>query len=171
MAKVVDAGRTRTDIRAMFGKWGIDNYTIVRDQEEYASGVLKRGNGVKVAYQRRTGWNTVYANKGDFSENLRNIFNFLDRIRIAEKEGVAYQALSSTKDLVKSTVDARVDEAETLAEAYDILGVKATDSVDLIERVYKAKAQSYHSDTGGTDSEMKRLNVAHDLVLKARGKK
>lgn len=171
MNRVKDAESTRRDFRELFARWGIAQYTIVRDQEEYASGVLKRGDGVTVRYLRKTGWQTLYANKYTFTENLRNIYNFLDRIRIGEKGGVAYQSLSSTKDLVRATVDARADEAETLAEAYDILGVKPTDPTDLIERVYKAKAQSYHSDLGGNDSEMKRLNVAHDLVLKSRGAK
>jgi hypothetical protein len=171
MTRVKDAESTRRDFRELFAKWGLVQYTIVRDQEEYTSGVLKRGDGVTVRYLRKTGWQTVYANKYTFTENLRNIHNFLDRIRIAEKEGVAYQALSSTKDLVKTTVDTKADEAEDLADAYDVLGVKPTDPLDLIDRVYKAKAQTYHTDVGGNDQAMKRLNAAHDLVLKSRGGK
>lgn len=171
MPRVKDAKSTRDDFRVLFGRWGIAQYTIVRDQEEYASGVLKRGNGVTVRYLRRTGWQTVYANKCEFTENLRNIHNFLDRIRIGEKEGVAYQALSSTKDLVKTTVDNSVDETETLADAYDILGVSPNDPMDLIDRVYKAKAQSYHSDAGGNDKMMSRLNVAYDVVKRSRAAK
>ena len=170
--KVVDARTTRGDLHNMFAKWGIEQYTIIRDQEEYASGVLKRGNGVTVRYLRKTGWQTVYCNLKDYEVNLRAVFAFLDRIRLGEKEGVAYQSLSSTKDLVTtSPADTKAEEAETLEEAYDVLGVKPTDPLDLIERVYKAKAQTYHPDQGGDNQDMRRLNAAHDLVIKSRGGK
>lgn len=165
----VGAEDTKKDMRDLFRKWGIDQWSIDREREEYTSGVIKRGDGVTVRYLRKTGWQTVYCNRRDYSENLRAIYLFLDRIRIGEKEGVAYQSLSSTKDLVKTAVDTKAEEAENLEDAYDVLGVEPTDTIETIERVYRAKAQSYHPDTAtGDQPKMKRLNQAHDLILRSR---
>jgi hypothetical protein len=171
--KKVKAADTRDDIRHMFDLWSIDQFSIVREQEEFAGGKVLKGQGASVSYLRKDGWQTVSCTSAPtYDENLRSIFFFLDRIRIAEKAGVAYQGLSSAKDLVKTTADPKAQEAEDLEEAYDILGVKPTDSTDLVERVYKAKAQSFHPDAVGGDADkMKRLNAAHDLVMKQRGQK
>ena len=169
MIRSVSAARTRDDIRHMFDQWEIDQFSIIREQEEYASGVLKRGQGATVTYLRKNGWQTVSCTSSPvYDENLRSIFLFLDRIRIAEKVGVAYQGLSSAKDIVPTHVDPKVEQSETLADAYDVLGVKSDDPMDLIERVYKSKAQSYHADHGGDEAKMVRLNRAHDLVWQAR---
>lgn len=170
--KRVDANQTRNDLRHMFDQWDIEQFSIIREQEEFVSGMVKRGYGATVTYLRRGQWQTVTCTSSlEYSENLRSIFFFLDRLRIAEKSGVAYQGLSSVKDVVKSGVN-RVEQQETLAEAYDVLGVKPDDPIELIERVYRAKAQSFHPDASSGDQEkMKRLNAAHDLITKAKAGK
>lgn len=169
----VSAKDTRDDIRHMFDLWKIDQFSMVREQEDFLGGKVLKGQGATVSYLRKDGWQTVSCNHHlTYDENLRSIFFFLDRIRIAENDGVAYQGLSSAKDLVKTQVDPKAQETEDLEEAYDVLGVKPSDPLDLIERVYKAKAQSFHPDAVGGDADkMKRLNSAHDLVMKSRGSK
>ncbi|MDD5700456.1 MAG: J domain-containing protein [Dehalococcoidales bacterium] len=172
-ANTVPANRTRNDIRHMFDLWKIEQFSIIREQEEFVGGRVLKGQGATVTYLRKGQWQTVSCTAASqYDENLRSIFSFLDRIRIAEKTGVAYQGLSSVKDLVKTTSDPKAEEQETLAEAFDILGVKSDDPTDLIERVYRAKAQSFHPDSvGGDEAKMKRLNAAHELVMKSRGQK
>jgi hypothetical protein len=173
MSKPTTADRTRSDIRHLFDLWRIEQFSIVREQVEYARGGLVKGNGATVTYLRKTGWQTVTCVAGDnYADNLRRIFLFLDRIRLAEKQGVAYQGLSSSKDIVKTTADPRLTEQENLKEAYDFLGVKSTDPFELIEKLYKSRATYFHPDNStGDEFLMKRLNTSFDLIKKERGVK
>lgn len=165
----VDATRTRNDLRHLFDIWGLEQFSILREQEEYVSGGMKRGNGVTVSYLRKGEWQTVFCNHSDYATNMRSIFFFLDRVRIAEKTGVSYQGLSSTKDLVKSTSNAKPEAEENLEDAYDVLGVSADDPTDLIKKVYTQKAGFYHPDHGGDVNKFKRITQAYETIMKTRG--
>jgi len=174
MAKGTDANQTRNDIRHMFDIWNIDQFSIMREQEEYVSGGMKRGNGVTVQYFRRGTWQTVFCNHyPDYAKNIRSIFLFLDRVRIAEKTGIAYQGLSSTKDLATSeNPHSKSEEEESLDDAYDVLGVSKDDPTELIKKVYQQKVQFYHPDkTGGDAEKFKRITKSFELILKKRGDK
>lgn len=173
MNSKVDANRTRNDIRHSFDMWGIEQFSIQREEEEFVGGRIKKGNGVTVRYLRKGSWQTVFCNKSaDYAENMRSIFLFLDRLRIAEKSGVSYQGLSSTKDLVKSTDNnAPTDEQESLEDAYDVVGVRKTDPIDLIKKIYIQKTQFYHPDHGGNEDDFKRITRAYETIMKARGEK
>lgn len=168
----VGATDTRNQIRHMFDLWRIEQFSIIREQEEYASGVMKRGQGATVTYFRKGEWQTVFCNKSPrYDENLRAIFFFLDRIRIAEKQGVSYQGLSSTKDIVKTSADPNIEASESLEDAYDVLGVSCDDPSDLVKKVYQQKVQFYHPDHGGDPERFKRVTRAFEAVMKSRGEK
>jgi hypothetical protein len=49
-----------------------------------------------------------------------------------------------------------------------ILGVSPTATVGEINKAYRLKAKTTHSDHGGSDAAMSRLNVARDVALKER---
>ena len=51
--KRLDANQTRNDIRHMFDQWDIQQFSIIREQEEYLNGVVKRGQGATVTYLRQ----------------------------------------------------------------------------------------------------------------------
>lgn len=172
MARTVDAGRTRNDIRHMFDIWGIEFFGILREQEEYVGGRMKRGNGCTVTYTRKGVEQTVFCNHhADYAENIRAIFLFLDRVRIAEKSGISYQGLSSTKDLVKTAnPSAKTEEAESLDDAYDVLGVSTDDATEMVKKIYAQKAQFYHPDKqGGNEDKFKRVRRAYETIMKSRG--
>ena len=172
MSLRVDATRTRSDIRQMFDKWGIEQFSILREQEEYRSGVLKRGNGVTVSFFRKGAWQHIFCNKSDYDQNIRSVFFFLDRIRIAEKAGISYQGLSSTKDIVTSTTyEPQKEEREILEDAYDVLGVSQDDPDDLIKKVYNQKVQFYHPDHGGDPEKFKRITNAFETIMSSRVEK
>ena len=171
MALRVDATRTRNDLRHMFDLWGIEQFSLVREQEEYVTGGMKRGNGITVTYFRKSEWQTVFCNRSDYADNMRSIFHFLDRVRIAEKTGVSYQGLSSTKDLVKSSSTSRPEEEEMLEDAYDVVGVSRDDPTDLIKRVYSQKVNFYHPDHGGDENKFKRITRAYETIMKTWGEK
>ncbi len=167
----VDANQTRNDLRHMFDIWRIEQFSIMREQEEYVSGGMKRGNGITVSYFRKGEWQTVFCNHSDYAANMRSIFFFLDRVRIAEKTGVSYQGLSSTKDLVKSTSNGKPEAEETLEDAYDVLGVSKDDQTELIKKVYQQKVNFYHPDHGGDVNKFKRITQAYETIMKIRGEK
>jgi len=173
MGMTLSADQTRRDIRKMFAMWDIGQFTAMRDQEEYAGGRMKSGEGVTVSFFRHGEWQTVYCNKRLYAENYRAVFLFLDRMRIAEKSGVSYQALSSTKGLVKSDKPGnKSEEQENLEDAYDVLGVNKDDPTDLVKKIYKQKLGFYHPDIGGGDEEKaKRLNRAYETIMKSRGER
>lgn len=173
MSKLIDANRTRNDLRHMFGIWGIEQFSIMREQEEYVSGGMKRGNGVTITYFRKGEWQTVFCNHSDYSQNMRSIFFFLDMVRIAEKTGISYQGLSSVKGLVKSdSTQSKSEAEESLEDAYDVLGVSSDDTTDLIKKVYQSKIQFYHPDKlGGDEVKFKRITKAFELIMKSRGGK
>ena len=174
MGQTTDANKTRNDIRHMFELWRIEQFSIMREQEEYVSGGMKRGNGVTITYFRKGAWQTVFCNHHpDYNRNIRAIFLFLDRVRIAEKSGISYQGLSSTKDLAKSEfTQTKSEEQESLEDAHDVLGVSKDDPTELIRKVYTQKVQFYHPDKEGGDAEkFKRITKAYELILKSRGEK
>jgi DnaJ-domain-containing protein 1 len=168
----VKATDTRNDLRHMFDLWEIENFSIIREQEEFVNGRVRRGNGATVSYFRKGAWQTTFCNRDpDYDRNLRAIFFFLDRIRIAEKQGVAYQGLSSTKDIVTTSTEPNADTAEILEDAYDVLGVRRDDPTELIKKVYQQKVQFYHPDRGGDPEKFKRVTAAFETVMKSRGEK
>ncbi len=170
----VDATRTRNDLRHMFDLWGIEQFSILREQEEYVSGGLKRGNGVTVSYLRKGQWQTVYCGHSDYADNMRSIFHFLDRVRIAEKTGIAYQGLSSTKDLVTTTTgstNGNTEAKENFEDACDVLGVEPASSWEEIDRVYKVKVQYAHPDKGGDPEKFKRIQKAYEYIKQVKGVK
>ncbi|MDD5510648.1 MAG: J domain-containing protein [Dehalococcoidales bacterium] len=168
----VDSERSRKDIRDMFYRWGVDKgqYEIIW-QEEIVGATKRRLPGVSVRYLHQRQWQTVSSyNLATRSLNLRNIFLFLDRIRIAENKGIQYQNLTFTTDIVQADqVTSERANKEDLEDAFDFLGVTRGDPPDLVDRVYKAKAQSYHPDKGGNAEMMARLNEAYRIIQRSYG--
>ncbi len=105
------------------------------------------------------------------SENLRQCFFLIDRLRVAEKHGVQYQGLTYTKDVAtKGSASTEKQRKETLLDAYDILGASPDDPLDLIKDIYRRKSQFYHPDHGGDVERFKRLTDAYNLIMQSRTK-
>ena len=165
----VDVDRTRREIRDTFSKWDIDpsEFEIVWE-EDRSSGRIVRRPGASVRYLRNGNWQSVrcYAFPSR-AANLRQCFFLLDRLRIAEQNGVQYEGLTYTKDLATSTGES--GRKENLLDSYDILGVSPDDPVELIKDVFRRKSMYYHPDKGGDTEKFKRLNNAYELIMKHRG--
>ena len=162
--------QTRRDIRETFRKWDIEpgGYEIVWDDQ----GVERAGRsqpGVTIRYWRGGVQQAVTCQIFPTrAENIRQCYLLLDRLRLAEKNGVQYMGLTSTKDLVVTTPPQVGDD---LADAYDILGVSSDDPVELVKAVYLKKAPFYHPDKQGDQEKFKRLQRAYELVCSRRGVK
>ena len=63
-----------------------------------------------------------------------------------------------------------IDRNQDLLEAYDFLGVKVDDPIEMVDDIYKKKANFYHPDKqGGSAEKFKRLTAAYELIKKSRG--
>jgi DnaJ-domain-containing protein 1 len=176
--KPIGVEQTRQDIRQMFDKWNIDRseFEIDWQEEKLLSGITRRLPGVTIRYLHEGKWQTVSCldQRHDRAWNLRQVFFFLDRIRMAEKVGVQYENLSYSTDVAKVPGQEQAterDRKENLIDAYDILGAAPDDPVDLVKDLYKKKAGYYHPDKGGDPDKFKRLQEAYDLIMASRGQK
>jgi DnaJ-domain-containing protein 1 len=166
--KIIDVDNTRADIRHMFEKWGIDRSETEILWDESKFGI--RMPGAIVRYMRGTKWQEISCRVFPTrAQNLRQIFLFLDRMRIAEDNGVAYSGLSGGKEIV--TTNNGVSNKEALLDAYDTLGAGPDDPIDLINDIYRKKSMFYHPDKGGDPEKFKRLNQAYETIKVSRGVK
>ncbi len=168
--RAVAIDQTRREIRVTFRRWDIDpsEFEIIYDEEIDGRRVIRRP-GATVRYLRAGAWQSVACfGFPTRSENLRQCFFLLDRLRIAEQHGVQYQGLTYTTDV--ATTDKAAARKESLLDAYDILGASPDDPVDLIRDVYRRKSMYYHPDkSGGNVDKFKKLTEAYNLILKSRG--
>ena len=165
----VDVDQTRQDIRHAFFKWDIDpsEFEIVWE-EDRSSGRIQRRPGATVRYMRGGNWQSISCfSFPSRAANLRQCFLLLDRLRIAEQQGVQYEGLTYTKDV--ATTSGEGARKESLLDAYDVLGVSPDDPVDLIKDVFRRKSMYYHPDKGGDEMKFKRLNSAYELIMKNKG--
>jgi len=146
----------------------VNEWSIDREPEVYAGGLPRRGAGVTVRYLRNGAWQSVSCRQSLYDENLRQIFLFLDRLRIAERHGIIYQGLTSSKEIT-ATVDAVIEPQQEVEDAYDILGVSPDDPLDLVKQVFQRKAMYYHPDKGGDAEKFKRITKAYNVICQARG--
>ena len=172
MARTVDLDQTRREIRHTFVLWDIDasEFEIIWEEERSGTRVLRQP-GVTVRYLRNGQWQQIacYAFPTR-AKNLRQCFLLLERLRIAEQQGVQYQGLTFTKDIAMASTEASgASKKEELLDALDTLGVSPDDPIELIKRVYANKSQFYHPDKGGDPEKFKRLDKAYKLILKSRG--
>ena len=58
-----------------------------------------------------------------------------------------------------------------LVDAYAILGLPQTASLEEVQRNYKHLAAVFHPDKGGYKEAMVLLNNAHDRIMKEKGGK
>ena len=156
--------RTLVDLRDCFRKWEIDLFEAV-PKEKVDRGY--RGPGMIVNYFRANKWQHLECFAFPRKEiNLRQCFLLLDRLRIAEQQGVSYAGLAYTTELVRATPEMRAHD--DLMEAYGILGASPDDPDGLIKDVYQKKCMFYHPDKGGDENKFKRLQNAYEVICKAR---
>ena len=160
--KPISTEQTLRDLRGMFAKWEIDLWEPIPDQQ--------RAPGVTLRYYRAGSWQQVHCDAFPTrAQNLRQVYLLLDRLRIAEKNGVSYTGLTSTRELVKASPEG--ESKIKLQDAYFVLGVTPGDSMELIKAIYQKKATFYHPDHGGENDKFVQLQKAYETICAARGVK
>lgn len=158
----VDTQNTMRDLRAMFQKWDVEMWEPIPDRE--------RAPGVTLRYYRAGSWQQVHCDAFPTrAQNLRQVYLLLDRLRIAEKNGVSYTGLASTRDLVATGSEGPTKTR--LQDAYFILGATPGDPLELIKDIYLKKATFYHPDKGGNKEKFAQLHQAYETICAARGVK
>ena len=154
---------TLRQLRRSMDNWNVEMLETTPDRDNRT--------GVTVRYYKVGAWQQVYCNSyASRSENLRQIFLFVDRLRVAEKHGVSYTGLTSTRDL--ATAGPESQKTTKLQDAYLTLGVLPSDPTDLIKKVYQGKATFYHPDHAGGDQEkFIQLQQAYEAIMESRGEK
>ncbi len=157
--------KTLADLRDCFRKWQIDLFEAI-PKEKVDRGY--RGPGMVVNYYRADKWQHLECFAFPRKEiNLRQCFLLLDRLRIAEQQGVSYAGLASTTELARTTPEMKAHDE--LMDAYGILGTSPDDPDDLIKDIYRRKVQVYHPDKGGDPNKFKRLQNAYEVICNTRG--
>ena len=165
----VEVDVTRQEIRDEFARWHIDRSDFEILWDTNPNFPTTRLPGAIVRFYRQNIWQEISCFRfRSRAENLRQCFLLLQRLRIAEKYGVQYAGLTSSKSVV-STNNAPTGEKEALLDAYDRLGVSPDDPIELIKDVFRKKSMYYHPDKGGTDEKFTKLRNAYELIMKSRG--
>src|ERR1035437_1424791 len=109
---------TRRELRASFAQWNIkpENYSIEWEDKGVEGRNVRYPHGVRVRYLRNGNWQEVAClNYSVKQDNLRQCLFLIDRLRIAEKHGVTYQALThSTEVVATAPADTEKQRRETL---------------------------------------------------------
>ena len=173
LSSVKDVDKTREDIRLEFRRWKIDASESEIIWEYDKSRPTVRLPGVEVRFMRNNAWQSIscyqFHTRG---ENLCQCLLLIKRLRIAERFGVQYKGLTSSKAVAVTGNNEVQTEDDRLKDAYDRLGVTPKDSMDLVDRVYKVKSQYVHPDViGGNAEAFKSLTASYELIKKSREQK
>jgi hypothetical protein len=106
-----------------------------------------------------------------------NVHGYVNARSLQEVQTVCAACMSSAFDFVEmgappqhpeDGIEWQYDEAP-----WDVLGVHAFSTVEEIEKAYKQVARQVHSDVGGSDEAMKKVNAARAYMraLRQRGQR
>jgi DnaJ-domain-containing protein 1 len=168
--KPVDLDTTRIELRHAFALWDLDpsEYEILWEEDK--NNIRSRLPGAIVQFTRSGKRQEISCRTFlTRAQNLRQCYLLIERLRIAEKNGVQYQGLTYSKDL--APIQKVKEDREDLMEAYDVLGCSPSDSSEFIHSVYQTKVKYYHPDTNTKDSnpeKFKKIQEAYDKIMASR---
>lgn len=161
---------TLQDLRQLFNRYNIEEWEPIRSEQDLS---------YSVRYRKDNQWVIIGSRmQATRARNLRQCYQVIQYLFLWASRGVSGVSQGVTfihGGLVRA---GEGKDEDTLAEAYATLGVDATDSLDEIGAVYRAKIRFNHPD-GVQDPEEKRsreerssrLNAAWGMIEKARGAK
>lgn len=144
---------TKSSIEKEFRLWKVTEFRVVREDkgavvEWYPFG----SNSLRVMRS---------ADQDTSANNLRKLYLILKALRLNEARGFAEYMREFYLQLPAGAGD---------RNPYEVLGVLASESLDDIEAMYRAKAKRLHPDAGGADLDaMKQLNAAIDRIRTEKG--
>ena len=158
---------TLQDLRALFTRYDVEEWEPIRSEQDMS---------YSVRYRKDNQWAVINSRmQPTRARNLRQCYQVCQYLFLWASRGVS--GVSQGVTFIHGGL-VRVGEGkdeDTLAEAYAILGVDSSDSLEEIGAVYRAKIKFNHPD-GAQDPQEKRsreerssrLNSAWDMIEKAR---
>jgi len=166
----VDVNGNRREIRRQLEMWSVhpEDYEILWEWNPKFP-LARIATGARLRYLRQNAWQEISCfYSGDRARNLSQVRLLLERLRLAEKQGVVYKGLTSSKAVVVSAPEPPNGSRAT--DDYDILGGDPSDSTDMIKRLYKVKSKYYHPDGSTPNADkFKALTEAYERIMKSRG--
>lgn len=145
------------DLRKTFRDWGIQEWEPMPGDD---------GRSYSVRYLRGKQWVTITCtSQPTKAMNLRVCYQVIANLRLWERRGVTGIAQGVTfmgGELVPLGNHGR----DSFEESCAVLGVTPDASLEEIERTYRLKAQFYHPDTKGTETEKQ---VATERFKRGKG--
>ncbi|TCL70595.1 J domain-containing protein [Rhizobium sp. BK251] len=154
-------------IRLLGGRYAVlsTDIELRRDGLPYASQKEPADKGVAVYFEWKGKQRVFACDRWDkIKDNIRALEKTIEAMRGIERWGAS--------DMLE-----RAFSAFTALPSYDgahwsdVLNVPRDATIDQIKAAYRDKARTTHSDAGGNDTAMSRLNVARDQAMKERGGK
>jgi hypothetical protein len=157
--------RTRSDLRAIFRLWGVDEY----DVHCAAGGAMAERRGLDqsdrevIVRFRHPDGREIMVRKSDWDrpvDNFRRIYFALDAMRKIWREEL--------EDVVRAAY-LQLDAPASTRDPYEVLGVRPDAPMEIVEVAYKTRAKTAHPDRGGSVEAMAELNAAVERIRSERG--
>lgn len=151
--------QTLQDLRATLEKWGVSEFEVSGSKKtNYYQTEAERV--VSIRFVHPSG-RTIVVRKGDLGraiDNFRALYLGLEDMRMMEKRGIS--------DVVREAL-AQLPAPVQPTDPYQLLGVQEGAPRDVIDAAYRAQAKRLHPDAGGTDTAMRALNEAYEIVKRS----
>lgn len=115
--------------------------------------------------KKKSGANSTFGVIVEFVEAVDTVFE-----RLTGKPISAWlrEFQQQSRELPPGAETAPTQLAMPLADAYAVLGLPQTATLEEVKRNYKQLAAVFHPDKGGYDEAMKLLNNAYDQIKKGK---
>lgn len=166
--------QTIDDLAEVFRKWGIASWSVEpaspgRRAANWNQTLAERTVTLRYTHQGRQ-VTLAMRDQNRAVDNLRVLYLAVDAIRMNEVRGIAELVASAYAQLPGPGAPPATRAATTPSEdPYAVLSVERSASLDLIERIWKARLRAAHPDHGGSSEAAARLNAAMDAIRKERG--
>jgi len=158
---------TLADLRTLFRRYDIEDWEPIPGDKDPRS--------YSVRYMQAGQWVTIDSYLQPSKDlNLRQCYQVIQFLFLWGNRGVGgvSQGVTFIHGALVPTKGASTNQ---LAEAYATMGVEASDSLEEIQSVYRAKIRHSHPDHAkddddrkGRDARTRRLNAAMDLITQGR---
>lgn len=161
---------TIKDLAETFRKWGIVRWLVeptrpARARNQYHD---QQQRSVLVRYTK-DGQETVLtmAKQDRAHDNLRVLYLAIEALRLNEARGIAEVVASAYAQLPPP---GQTPHALPANDPYAVIGVDRHDSLEGIERVWKARLWEAHPDHGGSQEKTAGLNAAMDAIRREKNR-
>ncbi len=153
---------TMRELSDTMTKWGIKEWDVNHPRGARLEGYrqTEEDRTVTLTYQKDgRPVNLTMGKQARAVDNLRVLYLAVEAMRLNEKRGLGEVIQEAYLQLAGP---------EPTLDPYELLDVRPGAPLEVAEAAYKAKARTSHTDTGGSEEQMKKLNAAIEQIRKER---